>query len=256
MTSTSWLKCLIAAVILMIAVGGITRLTNSGLSMAEWKPLNICPPLTSTDWHEEFNLYKKTPEYRYLNKGMSLDEFKSIYWWEYVHRLLGRGFVLLVVFALLFSQKGDIIRVRKNLLIIFCLGYLQGIVGWWMVQSGLKKNPSVGHFHLSVHFSMAILILTMLLILLWKQEKKSFKEISLKDFCLLALIACTIIYGTGVAGLKAGLVYNTFPLMEEHWIPKEWCYQKPLWINFLMNPATVQWTHRLLASLHYSMQYF
>lgn len=249
MAPTIWLKSLIIAVVLMITAGGITRLTNSGLSITEWKPFNILPPITDKDWTAEFNLYKKTPEYKYINKNMSLNRFKNIFMYEYIHRLLGKCFVLLILFSLFIFQKAKIKLIKKNLVIIFVLSLMQGIIGWWMVQSGLKKSPFVGHLHLGLHLIMAFLILSILLISLWKQEGRPFKKLSLRDIILLILTSCTIFYGSSVAGLKAGLIYNTFPLMEGSWIPNEWCQQEPLWKNFIVNPATIQWTHRFLAAL-------
>ncbi len=232
---------------LMIIVGGATRLTHSGLSMAEWKPLTLLPPITQQMWEKEFNTYQQTPEYKYVNKDISLNEFKSIYWWEYGHRLLGKLTGLLILLPLIFLFKDIPAWLRKRLVTIFALGGTQGIIGWWMVKSGLKADPTVSHFRLCVHLVMAFIILSMLLRSLWKLEGKSFKRIQIKDIVLLMLIGLTIIYGAYVAGLKAGLIYNTFPLMEGQLIPAEWNFHHPLWTNFINNPATVQWIHRLLA---------
>ena len=242
-----WLKTLIAAVVMMITIGGATRLTHSGLSMAEWKPLSVLPPLSQQTWEKEFDLYKKTPEYKQVNKGMSLGKFKEIYWWEYGHRLLGKFVGLLVILPLFFLFKNIPTWLKKRLILIFTLGGLQGIIGWWMVKSGLKATPAVSHIRLCAHFIMAFFILSALLMSLWKMEGKIFKKIHPRNITLLVLIALTIIYGTFVAGLKAGLIYNTFPLMEGQWIPAEWNFYNPFWKNFINNQVTVQWLHRLLA---------
>ncbi|MCE2716693.1 MAG: COX15/CtaA family protein [Pseudomonadota bacterium] len=249
MMPSTWLKSLVIAVILMITVGGVTRLTNSGLSITEWKPFHLLPPITEKNWIEQFNLYKKTPEYTYINKHMTLDGFKKIYLCEYAHRLLGKCFVFLLLLFLFTIQNTKNKSMKRNILITFFLGIMQGIIGWWMVKSGLKENPFVGHLHLSLHLIMAFFIFSILLILLWKEEGRSFKKISPRNILLLTLIGCTIFYGSSLAGLKAGLIYNTFPLMEGLWIPSEWSHQKPLWKNFITNASMVQWTHRFLALL-------
>lgn len=244
---TAWLKALIVAVILMTIVGGATRLTHSGLSMTEWKPLSILPPITQQAWEKEFDLYQQTPEYKHVNKGMSLNEFKGIYWWEYGHRLLGRFTGLLIFLPLIFLFKSIPIWIKKRLIITFALGGTQGIIGWWMVKSGLKTDPTVNHIRLCAHLVMAFSILSILLLSLWKLERKTFRKTYSRDITLLILIAVTIIYGAFVAGLKAGFIYNTFPLMENQWIPNEWNFYHPIWKNFTHNPATVQCLHRLLA---------
>lgn len=232
---------------LMVIVGGATRLTHSGLSMVEWKPLHVLPPISEAGWNEEFSLYQQTPEYKHVNKGMDLQAFKSIYWWEYGHRLLGRIVGFLVLLPLLFLFKHIPTWLRGRLAIVFALGGIQGVIGWWMVKSGLKADPSVSHIRLCVHLIMAFIILSVLARALWQYEGKIFKKICPKDIILLMLISLTIIYGAYVAGLKAGLMYNTFPLMEGQWIPSEWNFYQPVWKNFINNPATVQWTHRVLA---------
>lgn len=252
---STWLKSLILAVMLMVIVGGATRLTHSGLSMVEWKPLHVLPPISEAGWNEEFSLYRQTPEYKHVNKGMGLQEFKSIYWWEYGHRLLGRfvGFLVLLPLFFLFKHIPNWLKCR--IATVFVLGGMQGVIGWWMVKSGLKTDPAVSHIRLSIHLIMAFIIITMLARALWRFENKLFKFLSLKDFALLSLISITIVYGAYVAGLKAGLMYNTFPLMEGQWIPSEWNFYQPVWKNFINNPAMVQWMHRVFAltTLMYSL---
>ncbi len=240
---------------LMVVVGGATRLTHSGLSMTQWKPLHILPPFTENDWEIEFNLYKQSPEYVHVNKGMALQEFKTIYWWEYGHRLLGRIVGILVLLPLFFLFKHLPGWLRGRIGIVFALGGLQGIIGWWMVKSGLKAGPAVSHIRLCIHLVMAFIILSILAISLWRFQSKEFNKLNPKNLVLLVLISLTIIYGAYVAGLKAGLMYNTFPLMEGQWIPSEWNFYHPLWKNFMNNPAMVQWLHRVIAliTLSYSL---
>ena len=252
---STWLKSLIVAVMLMVVVGGATRLTHSGLSMTQWKPLHILPPFTENDWEIEFNLYKQSPEYVHVNKGMALQEFKTIYWWEYGHRLLGRIVGILVLLPLFFLFKHLPGWLRGRIGIVFALGGLQGIIGWWMVKSGLKADPAVSHIRLCIHLVMAFIILSILAISLWRFQSKEFNKLNPKNLVLLVLISLTIIYGAYVAGLKAGLMYNTFPLMEGQWIPSEWNFYHPLWKNFMNNPAMVQWLHRVIAliTLSYSL---
>ncbi len=242
-----WLKSLILAVMLMVVVGGATRLTHSGLSMVQWKPLNFLPPITEKNWNDEFTLYKQTPEYQQVNKGMELAEFKQIYWWEYGHRLLGRLAGVLAFFPLLFLFKNIPTWLRWRITGIFALGGIQGVIGWWMVKSGLKADPAVSHIRLCVHLIMAFLLITLLSESLWRLQGKYFDKLSIKDIALLSIIGLTIVYGAFVAGLKAGLVYNTFPLMEDQFIPTEWDFYSPIWLNFISNAATVQWLHRILA---------
>jgi cytochrome c oxidase assembly protein subunit 15 len=231
---------------LMVVVGGATRLTHSGLSMANWKPLHVLPPLNSVEWAEEFETYQQTPEYKKINSHMTVNEFKTIFWWEYFHRLLARivGLIALLPLVLFFKRTPNWLKIR--MFTIFAVGGLQGVIGWWMVKSGLSQNPAVSHIRLAIHLSMAFIILTLLIHTLWKLNGKQFKTIVIRDKVLLGLISVTIIYGAFVAGLKAGLIYNTFPLMEGQLIPNEWNFYKTLMINFIHNPATVQFMHRIL----------
>lgn len=242
-----WLKSLMAAVMVMVVIGGATRLTHSGLSMTQWKPLHVLPPFSAEAWEEEFALYRQSPEYAHINKGMHLSEFKKIFWWEYGHRLLGRLVGLLVVLPLLFLFKSLPSWLRGRMGIVFALGGMQGVIGWWMVKSGLKADPAVSHLRLCVHLVMAFVILSILAVSLWRYENKEFKKVTFKNVMLLGLIALTIVYGAFMAGLKSGLIYNTFPLMEGQFLPSEWNFYDPFWKNFLNNGAMVQWIHRVLA---------
>lgn len=243
--SSLWIKSLIVAVMLMVVVGGATRLTYSGLSMATWKPLHVLPPLNNSEWQAEFETYKQTPEYIKINNHMNVDEFKTIFWWEYSHRLLARLVGLLALLPLILFFKHMPPWFKTRMFTVFLVGGLQGIIGWWMVKSGLTQNPAVSHLRLAIHLSMAFVILTLLLQILWKLNGKQLKPIAKQDRILITLIGITIIYGALVAGLKAGLIYNTFPLMEGQLIPSEWNFHKPIMINFIDNPVTVQFMHRL-----------
>lgn len=254
--SSLWIKSLIIAVMMMVVVGGATRLTYSGLSMATWKPLHVLPPLNNAEWEAEFETYKKTPEYIKINNHMNVDEFKTIFWWEYSHRLLARlvGILALLPLILFFKQMPTWLKTR--MITVFLVGGLQGLIGWWMVKSGLTKNPAVSHLRLAVHLSMAFVILTLLLQIFWKLKGKQLKPIARRDKILIGLIGITVIYGALVAGLKAGLIYNTFPLMEGQLIPSEWNFHKPTIINFIDNPATVQFMHRLFGITTLSYAFF
>lgn len=251
-----WIKSLLFAVITIIAVGGITRLTHSGLSMTSWKPLNFLPPINDSEWNNEFKNYKETPEYLKINKGMELNEFKKIFWWEYIHRLLARLIGILAVLPILFYFKIKDSWIIKKAIQVFCLVAFQGFIGWWMVKSGLVNNPSVSHFRLCIHLIMAFFIITILLDILWKNKGLHLKKIEKKDQLLLVFLLITIIYGAFVAGLKAGFIYNTFPLMGDSLLPDEWHFYQPLAINFVNNPATVQFTHRLMAILTFCYSCF
>lgn len=250
---TLWLGSVCFLIWIMIMLGGATRLTHSGLSIVEWKPVTgIIPPLNHAQWEEEFAKYQEFPEYKKINNGMSLKEFKAIFWMEYAHRLLGRLIGLFFFIPLLgFWAKGMLPPfLKKQSILISLLGMGQGVMGWYMVKSGLVKDPTVSHYRLTAHLLLAIAIYVLLF---WSILKLSFRKglgkSSLAGIahgcCILVLI--TIIYGGFVAGLKAGLIYNTYPLMEGQFIPSEWRFLNPLYMNFLENPATVQWIHRTLA---------
>lgn len=236
----------------MICLGGLTRLTQSGLSIVEWKPITgILPPLNTQAWLGEFAKYQTSPEYLTINYGMSLHDFKFIYLMEYAHRLLGRliGLVFLIP---LIAFWGKLPRFYKKLSIkILIVGALQGIMGWYMVKSGLKDIPHVSPFRLTAHLCLALFILALLIKGILNTLNISSVPHPKKKLVRIAagFIFLTIIYGGFVAGHKAGLIYNTYPLMGREWIPGEWLDITPLWHNFLINAATVQWMHRLLALL-------
>lgn len=250
---TLWLGGVCFLIWLMIMLGGATRLTHAGLSIVEWKPITgIIPPLDTTQWQEEFAKYQEFPEYKLINQGMSLKEFKTIYWMEYAHRLLGRLIGLFFFLPLIgFWVKGMLPPFLKKMsMAVGVLGLAQGVMGWYMVKSGLVKDPTVSHYRLTAHLLLAIAIYAMLFWSILKLSlQKGLGRSSLSGIahgcCILVLF--TIVYGGFVAGLKAGLIYNTYPLMEGQFIPSEWNFLHPLYLNFFENPATVQWVHRTIA---------
>ena len=256
-----WLLVCCLMIYAMVVLGGVTRLTGSGLSMVEWDPIfGIVPPLDQQSWEATFELYRRSPEYRQINVGMDLHGFKRIYWFEYSHRLLGRtiGTVFLLPF-LYFLAKGWIRRpLIPRLAALFILGALQGLLGWFMVKSGLVDNPHVSQYRLTAHLGLALLIYAWMLHValgLWFGMRQPVQAAVLPRYAvrfLLALAFVTILSGGLVAGLKAGHAYNTFPLMDGHWVPQVIFMQQPLWRNFFENIATVQFDHRLLATLVFS----
>lgn len=251
-----WLGSTLFLLWLMVMLGGATRLTHSGLSMVEWKPITgIIPPLSTHDWMMEFDKYKLHPEYILLNNGMSLSEFKFIYIMEYAHRVLGRliGLVFFVPLALLWRKLST--PTRKKSLLLLGLGALQGCVGWYMVKSGLSKSPHVSHYRLTMHLGMAFTIIAIMTALFMdhlnaaKHRDTHPVKKPVLFFLTLGFMVCALIFGGFVAGLKAGLIYNTFPLMGGDIFPGDGLFLKPAWINFFENQSTVQWTHRVLATM-------
>ena len=259
-----WLFVCGAMIFAMVVIGGVTRLTQSGLSMVEWKPLlGIMPPLGDGEWQRLFREYQRYPEYWVLNTGMTLDDFKLIFWFEYTHRLWGRliGLVFLVPF-LYFLATGRIgKRLGLHLGIIFVLGALQGGLGWYMVKSGLVKDPSVSQYRLAAHLAAAFAIYAYIL---WialglaagrgvraRGSRVPGPNPGLKRFAILviALVSLTVMSGAFVAGIDAGLSYNTFPLMGGQWVPDEIFLLDPPIANFFENVATVQFDHRVLGIL-------
>ena len=255
-----WLLIGVFLVIAMVVIGGITRLTHSGLSMVTWKPISgSIPPLNQTQWLSEFENYKTSPEYIKRNFHFTVDEFKSIFWWEYIHRLLGRiiGIVFLIPF-LFFWKKGYFTdkRLFKNLIIIFLLGGLQGLIGWFMVKSGLSSRPEVSHFRLALHLSTAFFLCCYILwvalkIITPRIEPFNQETITIKKWIHwgIGITAIQIIYGAFVAGLKAGFFYPTYPLMGNSFIAPEAIQgiHKLGMLAFLETPMLVQFIHRWLA---------
>ncbi len=254
-----WLLVVAALIFSMVILGGVTRLTRSGLSMVEWKPVvGIVPPLSQQQWQESFDKYKQFPEYRKINREMSVDEYKSIFWFEYSHRVLGRtiGLAFLIPF-LIFLARGRIERTHTlKFIAMFVLGGLQGLLGWYMVKSGLVNQPHVSQYRLTAHLIAAISIYSYILWVAWgfllprpSLDNTSHRKIMRYSFVLTALILLMIVSGGFVAGTKAGLAYNTFPTMNGYWIPEGLYAQQPWWINLFENITTIQFNHRMIAWL-------
>jgi cytochrome c oxidase assembly protein subunit 15 len=240
-----WLSLNIFMIFIMALIGAATRLTESGLSITEWNlVMGTLPPLNEAQWLSEFDKYKATPEFIQRHMWMELSDFKNIYLWEWVHRLWGRliGLVYAVpLFYFLVTKKLPQSKIPAFIGLLF-LGGLQGFVGWWMVQSGLVDRPDVSHFRLATHLGLAFLLMSCLLWLTLDIAQPRTKKIDKKAWLALALLSITIIYGAFVAGLKAGLIYNHFPMMDQgHFLPPE------LAIDYLHNSAWIQFTHRWLA---------
>ena len=255
-----WLLVCCATIFGMIILGGVTRLTGSGLSMVEWAPiLGILPPLNQAEWQETFLLYQQFPEYQLKNFNMSLDEFKSIFWFEYGHRLLGRsiGVIFLLPF-LFFLFRGKIEKsLTPKLIIMFVLGGLQGLMGWYMVKSGLVNDPHVSQYRLTAHLGLAVVIYAYMF---WVALGLLYPKINdvanntnyrLRSLSLIitGIIVITILSGGFVAGTHAGFAFNTFPLMDGQLIPAGLFALSPVWHNFFENIVTVQFDHRVLATL-------
>ncbi|MEO5340669.1 MAG: COX15/CtaA family protein [Magnetococcus sp. MYC-9] len=253
-----WLFVCCAMVLMMVIIGGLTRLTGSGLSMVEWAPiLGWLPPLSEADWQRVFGHYRQSPEFMKINWDMTLEGFKSIYWLEYVHRLIGRltGLVFLLPF-LYFLQKRRIDRpLAWQFALMFLLGGAQGGMGWYMVKSGLVDNPHVSQYRLTAHLGIAVLLYAYMLWValgLYFGQRRSdpvAHRLRRTAAALTGLIFLTILSGGFVAGLDAGMAFNTFPLMNGEWIPDGILLLEPLYRNLFENLATVQWDHRLLATL-------
>jgi cytochrome c oxidase assembly protein subunit 15 len=250
-----WLGIVTLAIFALVIVGGATRLTDSGLSITEWKPIHgVIPPLTQSEWEEELALYRQIPEYQQINKGMSLAEFKYIYWWEWAHRLLARGVgVLFGVPLLVFWLAGRIEPpLRLPLLGILALGGLQGFIGWWMVTSGLVDRVDVSQYRLATHLTLACIIYAAIIWvsrgLVHYSNDAAPSAASGRAAGLIAVMVLVQIYLGGlVAGLDAGLAYNTWPLMDGAVVPSNLLTMQPPWVNFFENAKTVQFTHRMFA---------
>ena len=255
-----WLIACCALVFAMVVVGGVTRLTHSGLSIVEWQPIvGTLPPLNDAQWQETFGKYKLTPEYRLVNAGMSLAEFKGIFWWEYFHRLLGRliGFAFLVPFVVFAVRRRIPPGWGWPLAGVFVLGGLQGAMGWYMVKSGLVDDPRVSQFRLTAHLGLAFLIfaamqwIAMSLLAPSRGGPRGAAGHSARARAIgvFALVVSKVLNGGLVAGIRAGFAYNTFPLMNGAIVPPEILMIEPWWRNFFWNMATVQFDHRLGAWL-------
>jgi cytochrome c oxidase assembly protein subunit 15 len=253
-----WLLACCAMIFLMVVIGGVTRLTESGLSITEWHPISgVIPPLDAAQWTAEFERYKHIPQYRAIHADMTLAEFQRIFFWEYLHRLWGRliGVVFAVPFLYLLARRRIPWRLAPRLALLFVLGGLQGALGWYMVKSGLADRIEVSQYRLAAHLAAAVAIYGAML---WvaldllrprpeaaRDPRQEWLRLGLN--AILALAAATLVAGAFVAGLRAGYVYNTFPLMNGRLVPAEYWQLSPWYLNWFENLAAVQFDHRLLA---------
>jgi heme a synthase len=256
-----WLWSIAAMTFAVLVIGGITRLTQSGLSMVDWQPImGVIPPLSDAQWQAAFDRYREFPEYQVLRRGMSLDEFRFIFFWEYLHRLVARaiGIVFLVPFVY-FWVRGHFTRpLALRALTLFALGALQGVMGWFMVMSGLVDRPSVSHYRLAAHLSLAFVIFGYAV---WLARDLATgtagdtvddrtRRLMRRGLAVVGvLLGVQIVWGAFVAGLKAGLVFNTFPLMGGRLVPPNLLGLEPTALSFVQSPVTVQWTHRVIATV-------
>jgi cytochrome c oxidase assembly protein subunit 15 len=252
----AWLIAVAALIALMVLVGGATRLTESGLSIVEWKPVTgTLPPLTQAHWNEAFEAYKAIPQYRELNSGMSLDEFKTIFWWEWSHRLLGRVIGLVYLLPFLWFLWSGVLgsELKKRLWVILGLGGLQGAVGWWMVASGLTKRVEVSQYRLATHLVLALVIFAAIVWTLRQLTDRTpvaaNRRLRITSVVLLGLTFLQIYFGALVAGLRAGRVFNTWPEIDGALIPSaaRLFFEEPWWRNLFDNVLTVQFEHRMTA---------
>ncbi len=264
-----WLLIMAAMVFVMVVLGGLTRLTHSGLSMVEWRPITgWLPPLSEAEWQAAFDAYRQYPEYQKINRGMSLADFQEIFWLEYIHRVWGRmlGIAFLLPMVYVLARRWVDRALGLTLAGLFVLGGLQGALGWFMVQSGLVDRPDVSQYRLAAHLGLAVVIygaiVWVALDLLVRRRAVADGHPPAKNasapaaapspraaFAILSLIFVTIIAGAFVAGLDAGFAYNTFPTMDGDWLPPHLFPLRPMYLNVFEDITTVQFTHRLLATV-------
>jgi len=251
-----WLLGCAAVVYVMVVVGGMTRLTQSGLSMVEWEPImGIIPPIGEAAWQEVFAKYKTSPEYIKINAGMSLEAFKGIFYWEYGHRVLGRVIGMIYLLPLLFFLARGMVPKHwyVRLFVLFVLGGLQGLMGWYMVQSGLVDVPHVSQYRLTAHLGLALIIFACMLwyaldFLRGERRIQHASSTYLKATTVVIIVVFLMMLSGGfVAGTKAGFIMNTFPKMNGQWVPESWLAMTPLWRNFFENAVTIQFIHRCFA---------
>ena len=248
-----WLASMFWMVSIMIVVGGLTRLTDSGLSITEWELFSgFVPPLNSQDWNDYFNLYKKIPEYQLQNFNMTLDEFKIIFWWEWSHRILGRIIGIFFLLPLIYFTFKLGFKKIFNFYFIFILICFQGFIGWYMVSSGLINRVDVSHFRLSLHLLIAFLILSQIFWYYLKIKNFSISAVKINfffPFIFIVLIYCQIVIGAFVSGMDAGQIYNTWPLMGSSYFPDDNLFSNLFNLNAFNEPSLVQFIHRNLAYL-------
>jgi len=256
----AWLFVVCAMVFAMVVLGGLTRLTHSGLSMVDWHPVTgWLPPMDQTEWQAFFAKYQQFPQYKELNAGMTVDEFKNIFWLEFIHRLWGRliGVVFAVPLVIFYARGWITGALKRKLIFAFVLGGLQGVLGWYMVKSGLVDRPDVSQYRLAAHLGAALVIYGYLWWLVFELLSPEYvgESVNLNRplfylaICLLVMVAVTIVSGAFVAGLDAGLSYNTFPLMAGKLVPDGLIELTPVYLNFFENITTVQFDHRVFAIL-------
>jgi len=254
----TWLWTGVVMIFLMVAIGGITRLTESGLSIVDWKPLmGTLPPLSEADWQETFNLYKQSPQFKEQNSHFALGDFKRIFWWEYIHRVFGRliGLVFFIPFIYFLIKKQLSRALVKRLLIVMLLGAMQALLGWYMVKSGLIDVPRVSHFRLAAHLITAFATISYLywVILELQYEKKSvlpdYRRFSGWAISLLIMLVIQIVYGAFVAGKDAGLIHNTWPYMDGYFIHPAATAMDSFWESMSYSSSMIQYIHRTLAIL-------
>lgn len=257
----TWLLVCAAVVFGMILLGGVTRLTNSGLSMVEWKPLvGVIPPLSEQAWQAVFDKYRLFPEYQKINRGMSLDAFKSIFMYEYLHRVLGRLIGVLFLLPMLFFVYKKRLRpgLQPKLYVLFFLGGLQGLLGWYMVKSGLVSNPHVSQYRLTAHFGVAVVLYGYMLWLSFdllfrsREHGEDTATLTRKPYAnssglMIALVFLMMLSGGLVAGTDAGLAYPTWPLMGDTFIPTGLYALTPAWLSIFEHIPTIQFNHRMFA---------
>jgi cytochrome c oxidase assembly protein subunit 15 len=250
----NWLLFCAAVIFGMIVLGGVTRLTDSGLSMVEWKPLmGVIPPLSQEAWQETFDKYRLYPEYQKINKGMSLDDFKSIFMFEYLHRVLGRVIGVIFFFPMVyFAFKGRVkAGIMPKLWLLFLLGGAQGLMGWYMVKSGLVDRPDVSQYRLTAHLGLAMLIYGLMLWLVFdlRHPKRGLAQGRFARFSkvLLGLVFLMILSGGLVAGTDAGFAYSTWPLMGDSFVPEGLYSGSPAWLAMFEDITTIQFNHRIFA---------
>lgn len=251
-----WLYCVCLLILIMVVVGGATRLTESGLSITEWKPIHgVIPPLSEAEWQEELEKYRQIPEYQLINKGMSLSEFKFIFWWEWGHRLLGRviGLAFFIPMVAFWAAGRIEPWLKPRLVIGLALGGLQGFVGWWMVASGLVDRVDVSQYRLATHLTLAFAIFAYLFWLARRlapqaaPSPEAQKALLPVGWLFFGVLFLQLFLGGLVAGLNAGFTYNTWPMMDGVLIPSGLLSMSPVWLNFFENILTVQFQHRMLA---------
>ena len=252
----TWLVSCCFLIFLMVVLGGVTRLTGSGLSMVDWKPLSgVIPPLSVTDWQQEFENYQGSPQFQQVNASITLARFQVIFYFEYAHRLLGRviGLAFIVPFLFLWWRRVIHPSLVPRLLLVFILGGLQGLLGWYMVRSGLVDVPWVSPYRLTAHLGLAVVLYSYLWWLVldhWLPgaTRRTAAWHRRTGFALCALVFLTLLSGGFVAGLKAGYAFNTVPLMAGEWLPPGYWVMEPGWRNVFENIPTVQFNHRVLGS--------